>query len=1542
MNRPLFSLTAKTLFAGMIALCFARTSGATTYYWKGVSYESSSYDPNAGYGLWSSLSNWSTESESGADATALPGASDQIYGLINHKWRQFDLGGSEWTIGGWDTTGDWNRHHWRFTNGTLHWAGSYSTHSDTVHLDSGAVFIFDAGSFYQPSVGHGAADEWRIHSGATLSMLGSLQLYNFNSVVDAGGSMTFAPSEFKFNSGTGQRSYLQNSGTLSIPNGISFTQGASGGTFEILQDAGTLELGGPVSKNGKAGTYRATISGGTIHATGNVSFDFDAVTIPDNTTLAINVDEGFLFDLDGFTFGTFTDIAKTGLGDIPFRAGHIPESFHVNQGAIVLDSANTSYNLNNVFFSASGKVKLGAAGITLSAWDSSLSTSGGFVSGIATPVAGSTILTCANASVLAFAKTGIDATLPEGFATVISGNSLVLTSSYVFNSTTVASLNDPAGWAGGSVPTGKVVTIMGAGVAPATTDLPNFAGITIKDGASLSIANGGTISALTLADSASLTIASGSVTLGSTPTTSPSGANHPAIAIASGATLNVSGGTIFTDCSLSVTGTLATTTSGDLMLGHAAAGATASFGLSVTGGTISMNAGDIRFFCPASGGTVTPLETVSFTGATFAHDNDHGFFFGVNNPAATAITFNFDNTTLNYPKRGYYTISGGSALRFVNGGSLYRANNQNDKFTLTISGLSSIYLGPGTSSLIGESSNSGGSVGSGAMRLDPDTDGFISLTLDNATWETYHADGNKKGVVEVYGASLHTVNQNNWNRSPPFAGAREVHLNTGATLTISNNVDAAALSFSQKYTGPGSVFFSTPRSTTRTFNWNSTGSTATGTLAADATRPTKLLIATTATWAGNVIWNEKAEIDHSLTADAMTFGGIDLVSDFTWRIWGDGTCDHYTLTGDGFLNNGGKAVIVVADGSDADPGDSWTLARVPAGTALPTPTSSSWNIAAVTVQGDNSVVDIVLTPVSSDFVFDSTEITDITAAAGWSCGYVPTNENVKITGEGVVAIISDAATFPAFGSVAVKDGAVLKVMADVSLPPLSLDPTAKVVFGDNVTAVSAVLNSELVTGYNTNSTPIALPTIEVATNATLSVASGMKFKNVDFRLYGTVTKVGTDTAAPTFGYAENGETSYIAFTADGGVFDFHANNNERSYGAVSLVCPASGGTVIPVGTVTLRNAVRTVTGWADFGNWEFGVNNPTNVSFDVLVDGTHMDVSGNFEASGAAHLTLVNGSWIRRNSACLGHWFPMAMKKAATISLEAGCYIDFTANDGSFAIDSKSVVDTVTVRDGGIYNVTYNSTGEKTGVFVSTNGVLGVGKLHGNRTRTDLLRGFGSARLDGDLFIKSLNVGTGSSDWNRHAKIAANVPFSGTGDVIVTNGVPAYPFTVTIQNGASTATGAIRVNKAEGDAETALYFANGANWAGTVVAGDVSLTNLTDGATAATVDFGALDLAAGKTFPIRVWAHSGPVANDTVNVGTYVNNGGELVPVLVDGAAGEKIASGTKLFVGKIAKGSPLPKVPARWGAAREPIDGDDAYDMLTMKTFKGLQVILR
>ena len=505
----------------------------------------------------------------------------------------------------------------------------------------------------------------------------------------------------------------------------------------------------------------------------------------------------------------------------------------------------------------------------------------------------------------------------------------------------------------------------------------------------------------------------------------------------------------------------------------------------------------------------------------------------------------------------------------------------------------------------------------------------------------------------------------------------------------------------------------------------------------------------------------------------------------------------------------------------------------------------------------------------SDYIFNSTSVTDLLNASGWNTGSVPpANASVSIDGAGVVAEYTSGA-IPAWASIEIKNGATLRMSTDADLPAVVLNKNATLDIASGTSYLTNGLSCTAVAlGGN-----VTLPVLSIQTNATLSVASGMKFKNVDFRLYGTVTKASNSDDSPVFGYAESGETSYFAFTADGGVFNFHSNQSEPK-GSVYIVCPAAGGTVVPVGTITLRNFSRTVTGWGDFGNWEFGSNNPTSVPFDVLVDGTHIDVSAFFYAAGAAHLSLVNGSRIQRAASCAGHWFGQAIRDAATITLDEGCFYDFTTGDGSLGIDSQSVVDTVTVRNGGIYNATYNSSGWVRGVFVGDGGILGVSKLRLNssvpRARTDLLRGFGSARIDGGLTIASINgIGLGDGNWDRHVQMA-NLPFAGTGDVVISNGVPAYPFSVTIRNGASTATGSIGVAAVQ-DADTALYFANGANWAGTVKAnGDVKLvtsfaevTNSAAVPAPVAVSFGGVQLL-DDTFKLRLWQNG---TCDTIALG---------------------------------------------------------------------------
>ena len=568
----------------------------------------------------------------------------------------------------------------------------------------------------------------------------------------------------------------------------------------------------------------------------------------------------------------------------------------------------------------------------------------------------------------------------------------------------------------------------------------------------------------------------------------------------------------------------------------------------------------------------------------------------------------------------------------------------------------------------------------------------------------------------------------------------------------------------------------------------------------------------------------------------------------------------------------------------------------------------------------------------SYYIFNSTSVTDLLNGSGWNTGSVPpANASVSIDGAGVVAEFTSGA-IPAWASIEVKNGATLRMSANADLPAVVLNKNATLDIASGTSYLTNGLSCTAVAlGGN-----VTLPVLSIQTNATLSVASGMKFKNVDFRLYGTVTKASDSDDSPVFGYADVGETCYFAFTADGGVFNFHSNQSAGK-GAVYIVCPAAGGTVVPVGTITLRNSSRTVTGWADFGNWEFGSGNPTSVPFDVLVDRTRIDVAAFFYAGGAAHLSLVNGSRIQRAASCGGHYFGQAIRDAATITLDAGCFYDFTTGDGSLGIDSQSAVDTVTVRNGGIYNATYNSSGWVTGVFVGDGGILGVSKLYASRApRTDLLRGFGSARVDGGLTIASINgIGLGGTDWDRHVQMA-NLPFSGTGDVVISNGVPAYPFSVTIRNGSSTATGTIGVAKVEG-ADTALYFANGANWAGTVMAnGALGLTNLTAAASPVAVSFGGVDMA--TNLPIRIWSDG---TSDRIDVGTngWILHGGQIDFMPQDGEPDGSVT----WTLGTAPATSPLPTATRRsFTIFSEPVDGNADLVTLKVKARTGVVILLK
>ena len=1336
MNRPLFSLTAKVLFAGVIALCFARTSGATAYYWKG----GSSW---ADYGT---LSNWSTEGADGADADALPSAGDGV----DRQSCYFDMGGGEYTLGSKTEGSGSGTGQFRVRNGVLHIANSASVQNAGGYVLNGGTLIIDSAATLTLGLWNGGTGSFNVDDGGTLRIDGKVDMWNGQININSGGTFILNGKARFTGDNSSRPTRLRNQGgSMIVTNGLSNTTSANANSpVKLVQTSGSLTLG----RNIEDGTYGVefTISGGSIHVVSDCAVRTATASIS-GTGLIVEIDEGVAFDITGVTFASGTTITKTGAGDFAFMPGNMPDTLAVNAGALALATANTSYDLSDVTFAAGTKVKIGAVGVTLSNWDSSISSTTFAVADGYIPANGTTVLTIADATLLAQAQTDLNASLAgTGMTVAISGNSLVAEAHYTFASSTVTDLNDVNGWVGGiAAPAGQPAIITGSGTTAVMNDtVPAYSAISVEDGASLTVAATRTL---------------------------------PAATFAAGTALNVTG---------------------------------------EVGGIEweSRTYNDYVMDSATLVGSMSPSRGISEI--TDIAGNIGGGWFGNRDRLYSYVNTKVLDNGAKLRVQFIYNDSDYTKCAFV-------------EFTKDAQG--NIYAT---------------GVGAGYIQPTAAQVDFDEIEYTSATYGTSDTNG-------AYGVKKLSF-------KAPVA-----------------------------YGGPSTV-------------------TAVGDFAT--------------TGSGNVTVDVADDC-------VLDLSGVDVTTAATLVKTGDGTI----VFGDELPTalNVAEGILVLQPYVEYDMtavtiANGVTIKVVVDGEYQPCIATPGQNGTTVYMTGDTYV-----------------GVGGWDTLANWASGALPNaSATAHIFGANTVLTLNAIpATMPAV--ISLEGGATLKVMADITLPPLAIDPASKVVFGDNATrpTVAAVLDASLTTTADASVTPVALPVIEIATNATLTIPGAMKFKNVDFRLYGTLSKAALDVKGPIFGHAASGETNYIAFTADGCTFDIHADTDrDPTLAQINFLCPDSGGTVKAAGTLVIKNSRRHCNGWNDMGDVIFGEHNPMSEPFDVLLDGTHLDISGRFFAYGAAHISLVNGSYIRREINCLGHGFNMAIGDAATVDVESGCYINFTTGAGAFGIDSQSAVDTVSVRGGGIYSVTANSSGWGRGIFVSDGGILGVHRIYDSRTRTDVLRGFASARLDGDLAIKSLNVyATGGhfSNPNRHAQMA-DIPFAGAGDVVVTNGVPSDRLSITMVNGANTATGSIRVNKVEGDAETSLFFANGANWAGTVVAGDVSLTNLTDGATAATVDFGALDLAAGKTFPVRVWTHSGPVANDTVNVGQYVNNGGELVPVLADGATGEKIPGGTKLFVGKIAKDSPLPKVPARWGADREPIDGDDAYDMLTMKTFKGLQVILR
>ena len=584
---------------------------------------------------------------------------------------------------------------------------------------------------------------------------------------------------------------------------------------------------------------------------------------------------------------------------------------------------------------------------------------------------------------------------------------------------------------------------------------------------------------------------------------------------------------------------------------------------------------------------------------------------------------------------------------------------------------------------------------------------------------------------------------------------------------------------------------------------------------------------------------------------------------------------------------------------------------------------------------------------------------NIAEGSGWGGSVPDQGASVAISGENVVGTLPSGAALPAWASIEVKNGATLRIEANAVLPPITLNKNATLVIGNNAIDNNAEVTLNNLSGVcNIHGDEITIPTISVESGATLKVPGGMKFANVNILLEGTIATVAT--GGITFGYADNGSTTYIGFTANGGTLSItEGSSSTYDIDPIEFCCPTLGSTVVAVGDLVLNSAILPRTSGYTYMQGRMvglhlGRNNPDGQAFNLVFNNTQWGTSGKLYICGGASFRLTN------NSSFITYEHHTQWDRYAEISGNGQLYVgdgcEFRLNafgnwgDRALIVNSTLVSHrSVVVEDGGIFE-TYRWSGNGNGTFSVSNGVYQIFEpyiVDNDQLKSTNVPFNGLHEVDiatnSVLTFTTRNQANGHGYFNDGADrvvALADVPITGGGSIALDN-ANVNAFGVVVKSGANTATGTASVVAPTGsEGATTLYFADGANWAGRVVAGNVALTNLTDGA-AVNVDFGALDLAVD--FPIRVWTDNGGsiVTNDMLNVGTYDNtNGGRLVPV--SAASGETLAAEGKIVVGKISKDSPLPTVARGWSARTSDILGDDANYLLTLKPNSGMQIILR
>lgn len=1561
------------------------------------------------YHSWADASNWATSADGATPAASCPNAdSDGVYALSSGGMKMFvDFGGDSYTAKEWKFSG--TTHSVAFRNGTLTLAsGGTSDCSGSTPVDVGqnATIVFNGklGAGYWGS--NSGWSVWTIHDGGAVFVNGEFRPRWLRLDINSGGRFVYGSGAKGNNCNNNQDFPINvNGGSLEFVSGFN-NYGNEPWSFRplIKLNSGTWIIGGNLSYANNI-YFRIELYGGTVSATNNVSFslrkdsDYTAAYAKFMPTadVTLNVAAGKTMDMatetstkvpftyEPSTDGTnYTAITRTGAGTLLLV--DVPYSLDLQSGTTTF-SANTrtamgtlkvaagqSFTLSNVdttleYVSNAGTITIGAPGLSIGGIAANGSVaSGTFVLNGAAFSEGDTIVSTPDATLRAKIKSDLESV---GVNVAESGDTLTIgASELIFNGGSggaITDINDATAWKSGSLPPAGATVMIASNVTAEITaegaGIPAWAMIIVQDGATLRVSKATLLPAIQLEGAASLEIAAGSSTMANGFATVVDGAKVPSLSVVSGATLSVPGGTTFGGLSLSVTGTLAATSAGDLVLGYAANGETLPFGLAINGGTITTTSGNINFACPASGGAVTALGGAAWaiTNATLTPDSTHAFNFGRNNPAAQVISVELSGTTLKYPKSGTFYCQGGVSVKFNDSSALIKADRGNDgnaDSALYVEHRAQLVFND--SELYWGAGKMDGSTGNGPLYLKPDEDGWQSLVLTNSAFFYHHLTSNHKAAI-VVSNTTYTAEYSTYNYYMPFRGTlvnnTGVQYNAGyavlnGDLTIRRrNSDSRTASMvmpaNVPCSGAGGIHIAKPSGfNSIAFTINNGANTATGRLTADA--DCTITLAAGANWAGTVDYADNVTIADlgGATASEITVGGLNLAKPLVYRVWEDSN-DKINFTGAGIVPNGYETQILLQNGYDPAAGTVFELGTVPAGFDLSSIINSNtkWTYSLASIENDDAHKTLRAVVANVDYTFDGgsgeTPVVDLSDVGGWRCGIVPVGQDVAIDGVAVVA----TGDVPSFHSITLKNGAALSIQRSTgeeeytgtTLPVVELRAGTSLTVG----AGAIVAISDALTTYVASGEENILPQVTVEEDGELSVPGGTTFGGVSLSVAGTLA--ATTAGDLVLGYAAPGVTLPFALAVTSGTIS-------NAFGNINFVCPATGGTVTAPAALVLTNAtLKTASAYA----YNFGVDNPASQIVDIVFDDTTLLYRGDDNwatvpkiIGGGVKMTFTNGaSLFRGNGETVAE---LTIRERAQLVFNSGTSFkfghsrnaDYSSGNGKVTIDPSEGVSSIVLNDGATMDI-YREDGKNKAVL----------EVHGTATREKGYAGWNVAHpfinykevnlADAGSVLRFTWPSAYSEGWvDEYLKVRAknqvvdSVPFVGLGSFVVDNDHLSAAKTLTLK-GVHAAAGSLSVVP---DKNVTLILDSGFGWAGTVVAGNVVVTNLAGDVASATVSFGALDLQAD--FPVKVWKTGDAVTtNDVLNVGSYINNGGKLVPTLV--GEGE-FAIGDEIVLGTINKTGTSPRLPPGWIAKRVAIDGDDAHERLIAKRGIGLQVIVR